>query len=129
MINLGNVGIVVKIRPFCCLCLVTYIPNLQTHIPDEHEICYPVLSTFLSGKIFSDLCWKYRLKNILVYRESAPYSCLPLTSSWMHLQIILKFTKLFPLIKSTPAQHSMYNISILCFLRHFLVFVSRRRRM
>jgi len=32
-----------------------YIQNLQNHIPDEHEIRYPVLSTSLFEKIFRDL--------------------------------------------------------------------------
>jgi len=38
------------------LSLFNYIQNLQNHIPDEHEICSPVLSISLFEKIFSDLC-------------------------------------------------------------------------
>jgi hypothetical protein len=36
--------------------LFNYIRNFETHIPDEHELCYPVSSIFLIEKIFSDLC-------------------------------------------------------------------------
>ena len=41
-----------------CVTRLAFLLSLfnYTHIPDEHEICYPVLSTSLFEKIFSDLC-------------------------------------------------------------------------